>query len=299
MRNRGLWLLLTPVIWGTTFPAGKRALESLSVLSFTAWSRVLGLVALLVTLPLLPGRRTLRLPLHRYLELGLVLGGLMFGGLLLQTAGLARTTATNAGFVTGLYVVFTPLLALALFRRPVGRGAWTAVGLSVFGMALLSVPGLDSLRPRTGDLLVLAGAVVWAGHVVAVGYYARRFPALPIAVAQLAGAALLHTLASAPSGLQPAGAVDVWPLLIVTGILGSGLAFTIQVVAQGTISATRAAIVLAGESVVAALAAAVWLGERLDPHQWVGATLAVGAMVLSEVGARRRPETRLDPATAV
>lgn len=299
MRGRGLLLLLTPVIWGTTFPAGKRALETLSVASFTAWSRGLGLVSLLVTLVFLPGRRTLRLPVRRYLEMAIVLGGLMFLGLLLQTAGLDRTTATNAGFVTGLYVVFTPLLGLALYRRPVGRGAWAAVALSVVGLALLSVPGLDRLRPRTGDLLVLGGAVMWAAHVVAVGQYARRLPALPIAVAQLAGASLFHTVVAAPGGLQPAGALDVWPLLIITGVLGSGVAFTIQVVAQGAISATRAAIVLAGESVVAAFASALWLGERLDPHQWVGATLAVGAMVLSEVGARRRPETRLDPATAI
>jgi drug/metabolite transporter (DMT)-like permease len=135
--------------------------------------------------------------------------------------------------------------------------------------------------------------------VVAVGYFAERHPPLPIALAQLLGASILHLAATVGEGLDLRGAAEVWPLLVVTGCLGSGVAFTIQVVAQGSISATRAAVILAGESVVAALTAALWLGDRLEPHRWAGAALAVAAMVLSEVGARRRPATRIDPATAV
>ena len=295
-RDAGLVLLLTPLIWGLTFPAGKEALEELPLLPFTAWSRLLGVVTLALTLPFLARRR---LEPRRLVLPGLVLGGLMFVAFLLQSAGLQRTTATNAGFVTGLYVVFTPVLGLVLFRRPVTLAAWAAVGVSVIGLALLSVPGLHDLLPRPGDLLVLASAVVWAGHVVAVGYFAGRHPALPLALAQLVGASAFHLVATAGEGLHVGDALAVWPLLVITGVLGSGVAFTIQVVAQGSISPTRAAIILAGESVVAAAAAAIWLGERLAPHQWVGAALAVAAMVLSEVGARRRPELRLDPATAV
>ncbi|HEX6207265.1 MAG TPA: DMT family transporter [Actinomycetota bacterium] len=296
-RDAGLVLLLTPLIWGLTFPAGKEALERLPLLPFTAWSRLLGVATVAVALPFLLRRS--RFEARRLVVPGVVLGGLMFVAFLLQSAGLERTTATNAGFVTGLYVVFTPVLGLALFRRPVGRAAWLAVGISVVGLALLSVPGLDDLAPRQGDLLVLASAVVWAGHVVAVGHFAARHPAVPLALAQLVVAAGLHLLATTGEGLHLAAAIEVWPLLVITGVLGSGVAFTIQVLAQGTVSATRAAIILASESVVAAIAAAIWLGERLDAHQWVGAALAVAAMVLSEVGARRRPEVRLDPATAV
>ncbi|HUG88178.1 MAG TPA: DMT family transporter [Actinomycetota bacterium] len=296
-RDAGLLLLLTPLIWGLTFPAGKEALERLPLLPFTAWSRLLGVLTLALTLPFLVQRA--RLEPRRLIVPGLVLGGLMFVAFLLQSAGLQRTTATNAGFVTGLYVVFTPVLGLLLFRRPVARAAWVAVGISVVGLALLSVPGLDDLAPRPGDLLVLASALVWAGHVVGVGFFAGRHPALPLALAQLVGAAAFHLVATAGEGLHLSDAIAVWPLLVITGVLGSGVAFTIQVVAQGSISPTRAAIILAGESVVAAAAAAIWLGERLEPHQWVGAALAVAAMVLSEVGARRRPELRLDPATAV
>ena len=298
-RDRGLLLLLTPVIWGVTFPAGKRALETLPLLPFTAWSRIYGLAALALSLPLLLRWAPWRAPLRRLVLPGAVLGGIMFVAFTLQSAGLERTTATNAGFLTGLYVVFTPLLGLALFRRRVGVWAWVAVGLSILGLGLLSMRDLGSLDPSSGDLLVLAGAVAWAGHLTAVGYFAERHPALPLSVAQLTGAAAFHLVAAIPGGVDLAGAGEVWHLLVITGVLGSGVAFTIQVIGQGSVSATRAAIILAGESVVAAFASAIWLGERLQAHQWAGAAVAVSAMVLSEIGARRKPATRLDPATAV
>lgn len=294
----GLLLLLSPIIWGFTFPAGKRALEVLPVLSFTAWSRVLGLLAILASLPLVI-RATGRISWRLAAGPGLLLGTLMFVAYLLQSSGLDRTTATNAGFITGLYVVFTPVIGLVLFRQPAGRAAWIAVAVAVGGLALLSIPSLDDIQPHAGDLLVLASAVVWAGHVVAVGRFASRYPAMPLALGQMAGAAALHLVAASGVGLRPEAAADVWGMLVITGILGSGVAFTIQVVAQGKVGPTRAAIILAGESVVAAMASAIWLGERLDPHQWIGAALAVAAMVLSELGARRAAATRLDPATAV
>jgi drug/metabolite transporter (DMT)-like permease len=298
-RDHGILLLLTPLIWGLTFPAGKLALETLPLLQFTAWSRVLGAIAILAFLPWILRRRRGGTPMRRLVAPGAVLGGIMFLAYLLQTAGLERTTATNAGFITGLYVVFTPVLGLVLFRRRIGAVAWAAVAISMAGLAMLSVPGLHDLRPHPGDLLVLASALGWAGHVVAVGHFARRYPAVPLSLAQMAAAAVFHAIAAAPTGLQLEAAAEVWVLLVITGIMGSGVAFTIQVVAQGTISPTRAAVILAGESVVAAMTAAIWIGERLASHQWVGATLAVTAMVVSEIGARRTAMTRIDPATAV
>jgi drug/metabolite transporter (DMT)-like permease len=297
--DRGLLLLLTPLIWGVTFPAGKLALETLPLLQFTAWSRVLGALTILALLPMVLRRTPRRVRLRRLIGPGVVLGGIMFVAYLLQTAGLERTTATNAGFITGLYVVFVPILGLVLFRRRTSAVAWVAVAISIVGLGLLSVPGLHDLRPHVGDLLVLASALGWAGHVVAVGFFAERYPAVPLSLAQMVAAAVFHLAVAAPTGLHLEAAADVWVLLVITGVLGSGVAFTIQVVAQGIISPTRAAVILAGESVVSAAAAAIWIGERLAPHQWVGALLAISAMVVSEVGARRSAVTRIDPATAV
>jgi drug/metabolite transporter (DMT)-like permease len=283
----GLLLLLAPVLWGATFPAAKLGIERIGVLPFMAWTRALGFLTILVAVPLLARGEVTRAAVRKVIGPGLLLGFLIFVAYILQTYGLARTTATNAGFITGLYVVFTPILGFLLFRRRVSGRAWVAVAVSVLGMAMLSVPSLGDLRPRAGDLLVLASAVAWAGHVVGLGYFAGRHPPLLLSAAQMGATALLHLFLAAPGGLRPAGAVEVWHLLVITGLLGSGVAYTVQVVAQETLTATRAVVILAGESVSAAAFSAVWLGERLAPHQWLGASLVLAAMAVSELSARR------------
>jgi drug/metabolite transporter (DMT)-like permease len=283
--DRGWLLFITPLLWGATFPAAKLALEALDAPAFMAWTRALGLVTIVAAAPLLGGLGGV--PVRRVVGPGLLLGGLIFGAYVLQTLGLEATTATNAGFITGLYVVFTPLLARALYRSSVRPAVWLAVGLSLAGLALLSTDSLSSFRPHRGDVLVLASAVAWAGHVVALARYAPRFPTRVIAVAQLAATAALHVVATAGVGWQVEAAWAVAPLLLVTGVLGTGVAYTLQIAAQKEISPARAAVILSGEALASALLSVVWIGERLLPHQWIGAALIVTAMVASETSARR------------
>ncbi|HEX2032206.1 MAG TPA: DMT family transporter [Actinomycetota bacterium] len=283
----GWALFLTPVLWGATFPAAKIAIRTVDVLAFTGWSRLIGFLTVLAALQLMAGGQVHARDLRRALGPGALLGALIFGGYVLQTLGLERTTATNAGFITGLYVVFTPVLGLVLFGQPAGRLAWAAVAVSVGGLALLSVQDLGALRAHPGDLLVLASAVLWAAQVVAIGRLTERHSVILLSLGQMGFAAALHLVVAAPGGLDVEGAADIWPLLVVTGVLGSGVAFTLQLLAQRELSPPRAAIILAGESVAAAAFAFAWLGERLLPHQWAGAALVVAAMVTSELGARR------------
>ncbi len=292
-------LIVTPILWGATFPATKLALRRLPVPSFMAWSRGLGVLAIIALLPVVRSRDVG--PTRRFRDVlgpGLVLGTLMFVGYLLQTEGQARTTATNTGFITGLYVVFAPILAALFLRHRIPAAIWLAVLMSLAGLTLLSVAELDALTLHAGDLLVLAGSVAWAGHIVAVGHFSPRFPGWMLSVAQMGVAGLLHLAAALAAGFHVADALDsrVWPLLVLTGILGSGVAFTIQVVAQRTVTAERAVVLLAGESLFAAFFAAIWIGERLSLHQWAGAGLVLGAMVYSELSARRPATPRFDPA---
>ncbi|HEX2025200.1 MAG TPA: DMT family transporter [Actinomycetota bacterium] len=283
----GVLLLLTPILWGATFPAAKIGLGIIGVYPFMFWTRVLGFLAVAAALPLLARRAVTAEAIRRVVGPGFVLGTLIFLGYVLQSEGLVRTTATNAGFITGLYVVFTPILGLILFRRRTAPSTWVAVGISVFGMALLSVPGLDDLRIRFGDLLVLAGALAWAGHVVGVGYFVQRHDPVVLSLAQMGATALLHLIVLIPLGFRVPTTGRVWLMLVITGLLGSGVAYTMQIVAQQHVTPTRAVIVLAGEAVSAAAISYVWLGERLEPHQWAGAAAVLGAMVISELGARR------------
>jgi len=292
-------LLLTPVLWGASFPATKIALRRLPVPTFMAWSRALGFVAILAMVPLIRragGGHERRL--REVLWPGLFLGALMFVGYLLQTEGQARTTATNAGFITGLYVVFAPILATALLRHRVPGSVWLAVVAALVGLGLLSVQDLGEMRLHAGDLLVLAGAVGWSGHITAVGHFAPRFPVWMLSLAQMGATALLHIGLATTTGirLHAVASTHVWPLLVLNGILASGVAFTIQVLAQQTVTPARAVVLLAGETLFAAFFAAIWLGERLSAHQWLGATLVLAAMAYSELSARRPKEALVDPA---
>jgi drug/metabolite transporter (DMT)-like permease len=294
----GLFLLLTPILWGASFPATKILLRHVGILPFMAWTRTLGFLTILAWVPMARRQEASTERFRRVVGPGALLGGLMVVGFTLQSAGIARTTATNAGFITGLYVVFTPLLAAIAFRLPVARSSWLAVGVSMVGLALLSIADLRSIRLHAGDMLVLAGAVAWAGHITAVGYFSPRYPAWMLALSQMGFAALLHLALSVPGSLQAGRILDAsaWPLLIVTGVLGSGVAFTIQVVAQQTLTASRAVVLLAGEAIVSAAASAVWIGERLSPHQWTGAVLVLVAMGFSELSARRYGTPPFEPA---
>lgn len=293
----------TPILWGITFPAGKLALDHLPPLVFMAWTRWLGFLSILLMVPLLKGREKDRSPasLRAVIAAGLLLGALIFVAYILQTEGLKRTTATNAGFITGLYVVFTPILAAMLFGQKVARAAWLSVGISVIGLALLSIRELDDVRVYGGDLLVLAGAVVWAAHVVGVSRLSPKFSAWSLSLSQMGVTALLQVLATSTVGIRTGVALSssVFPLLFLTGVLGSGVAYTLQIIGQRTLTATRAVVLLAGEALFAALFSAIWIGERLSAHQWLGALLVLAAMTYSEVAARRPPEQRVEPASAV
>ncbi len=293
----------TPILWGITFPAGKLALDHLPPLVFMAWTRGLGFLSILLMVPLLRGREKNRNPASpkEVIAAGLLLGALIFVAYILQTEGLKRTTATNAGFITGLYVVFTPILAAMLFGQRVARAAWVAVGISVIGLALLSIRELDDVQVYGGDLLVLAGAVVWAGHVVGVSRLSPKFSAWSLSLSQMGATALLQILATSTVGIRTGVALSasVFPLLFLTGVLGSGVAYTLQIIGQRTLTATRAVVLLAGEALFAALFSAIWIAERLSAHQWVGALLVLAAMTYSEISARRPPEERVEPASAV
>ena len=266
-----------------------------------AWTRALGFLGILAMLPWLrrgdpqPSR-----PLRSVIAPGVLLGALICGGYVLQTEGLARTTATNAGFITGLYVVFTPLIASVLFRQRVQGAAWPALIISLGGLALLSIQRLEDLRLHTGDMLVLAGAVVWAGHVTGVAHFSPRFPTWMLSIAQMGATAVFQLVLAAGTGLRPhqAAAFSVWPLLVLTGVVGSGVAYTVQIMGQRSLTATRAVVILAGEAIFAAAFSAAWIQERLAVHQWMGAILVLGAMAYSEVGARRPSAAHLEPASA-
>lgn len=281
-----LLLLLTAMIWGSTFVAQKAGMEHIGPFFYTGIRFALG--ALCVTpLMLVFSRAAPRLPVRPQkpppplLPVGLLAGALLFGGTILQQIGIIHTTAGKAGFITGLYVVLVPLLGMIWRVRP-GAGGWIGAVLAVSGLYLLTVEA--GLTIGTGDLLVMLCAVMYALHLLVIGWFAPRLDALKLAVLQfwvcaaisLAAGFFLETLR------WSAVAAAAIPILY-GGLLSVGIGFTLQVVAQRRVPPTHAAILMSLETVFAVLAGIVVLGETLSGRGWQGCALMLAGMLASQL----------------
>lgn len=294
LRADGL-LLACAVIWGISFLWQKWANEHVGALTYVGVRSLLGAVVVAPLLFKASVRAALRDPSRRR---PLLLGGLAAGACLaaasgFQQTGLKTTTVTNAGFITGLYVVLVPFIGRCLGQR-IGWAAWAAVVLSLGGLTLLSfshVMSVDDLQGfidglNRGDLWVLACAVSWAVHVHVVGWAAPRSDAIALSVLQfVVGGVIATSLAfmlESPSmnSIEAAAAP-----IVLSAIFAVGVAFTLQAVAQDVAPPTHTAILLSLESVFCAIAGAVWLGEELGVRQVSGAALLLAAALLAQLPA--------------
>jgi drug/metabolite transporter (DMT)-like permease len=276
-----LALLVVTAVWGSTFVVVRDAVAQLPPFAFIAY-RFLAAAALLAALrPRLlgPSRRE---PGGGLLAAGVVAGLALFAGYGFQTVGLQYTTASNAGFITGLAVVLTPLLGGLVLRQPPGR--WPLLGalLAAVGLALLS---LQRLEVRRGDALVLGCAVAFAAHILLLGRFAPRFDSYRLAVVQLATAGVLALAWAGVAGdLAAPGSAGVWTALGITAVAASAGAFLIQTRAQREVSPTRTAVILTMEPVFAGLFGFLLAGERLSARGWVGAATILAGMLVAELG---------------
>ena len=270
-----LALILVTAIWGVTFVQVKDAVEIYPLFAFLAVRYAIATGAL----ALVGGRRVLALGRSGFLA-GAVLGVLLGLGIGLQTAGLERTTVSSTGFITGLYVVLTPLFGLLLFRTRVGLEVWAGVVLAIAGLALLS--GVPVGSPG-GDLLVLISTGAQALQIVMVERYASRYDAIALVLVQMGACfAGFLAIALALGHLEVPHGRTVWGALLVTGVFASALAYLIQVWAQRRISAARIAIVFSLETVFAVLFG-YWLADdRLGLLGWGGCAVILAGIAVAE-----------------
>jgi drug/metabolite transporter (DMT)-like permease len=264
-----LFLLGATAVWGWTFVLVKDAVTQYPTLPFLEIRFVL---ALLVMVALVR-----RLPTRRELWVGAVAGAVLAGGYLVQTIGLTMTSPGNAGLITGLFVVFTPVIdrifGVALRRRTV-----IAVVSALIGTVMLT-GGATGFG--IGDALVLCCAVLFALHIVMLSRWSPGLPAAPLAMVQMGTSALIFTAGGTWSLRLPSAAV--WFAIVVTGVFASALAFYIQTWAQAHIDASRTALILATEPAWALAAAVVLAGQRFGPVQAAGAALVLAAIVGHEL----------------
>ena len=286
-----LALVLVTAVWGVTFVQVKDAVALYPLFAFLAvrfW-----IATLTLAVPGLPRVRSLGRP---GFVGGAFLGLLLAAGYTLQTAGLERTTVSSTGFITGMYVVLTPLIALVLVRSRIGLSVWGGVALSTIGLAMLSGIHAGSV---TGDLLVLAAAAVYSLQIVLMERYAPRYDAVAFTLVEMLAAGIaLGVVAAALGDLHLPHGWTVWGALLVTGVFASALAFLVQTWAQRRTSATRTALAFTMEPVWTAFFGYTLAGDRLGLLGWGGCALIMAGIVLAEPAAAgalvrnlRRPQT--------
>jgi drug/metabolite transporter (DMT)-like permease len=271
-------LVAVTAIWGVTFVQIKDALELYPLFAFLA---VRFAIAVATLAPLVRSRiRTLG---RDGAIAGAGLGSLLAAGYGLQTAGLDRTTVSAAGFVTGMYVVLTPIFGLVLFRVRAGAAVWLGVALAVTGLAMLSGVQAGS---TAGDLLVLAGAAAYALQIVLMERFAPRYDPLAFTTAQMSAAFVgFAAIAIAAGQVEAPHGWTVWGALIVTGVFASALAFLVQAWAQRRTSANRTALIFALEPVFAGIFGYALAGDRLGAVAWAGCAVILCGIAVAEPAA--------------
>jgi drug/metabolite transporter (DMT)-like permease len=260
---------MVTAVWGWTFVLVKDALQHYPTLPFL---ELRFLLALLVLMALVR-----RLPTKKEIRVGLVAGAVLAAGYWTQTVGLTMVSPGNSGLITGLFVVFTPLID-RLFGASLRWWTWIAAGAALTGTVML-VGGPANFR--LGDLLTVACAILYALHIVLLSKWSPGLRSAPLAMVQMGAGALIFTGTGSWS-FEPPGP-NVWFAIVVTGVFASALAFYIQTWAQQHLSASRTALILTTEPAWAVLAAVVLAGQRFGALQAAGAAILLAAIVGHEL----------------
>ena len=267
------WALLTvSVAWGLAFVVMKPAIERQSVNNILFTRFVLAVLVMILIRPQVVKLFTKDLLLRGF-GAGLFLGG----GYILQTVGLANTGAAITGFVTGLYVILTPLFAAVIFKDRISKTTWAYVFVATIGLGLLSLHGWSV---GYGEFLVFLSAIAFAAHITALSKWSAGRDVYAMTITQLIMCAVLTGIASSIEGYSPPPDFGVWAVVIFTAVFCTAIAFIVQTWSQAHMSATKVAVILTMEVVFAAVFAIIFGGERLTLQSAIGGILVVAAMYL-------------------
>ena len=281
-----LALLGITASWGSTFFLIHDLLDRVPVLDFLAVRFTIASVVILLVSP----RAVRRLSRDR-LRHAIVLGALYGGAQILQTTGLAHTAASVSGFITGMYVVATPLFAALLLRSRIGGLTWAAVLLAITGLGVLTLGDVSSgLGLGYGEALTLISAMIYALHIVGLGAWSNARDALGMSIVQCMVIAVICAGAAAPGGIVlPATTAD-WLSVGYMAVFAGAAALLGQTWAQAHLPPTRTAIIMSMEPVFAALFAVVLGGEAATQRMLLGGALVLAAMLIVELVPRRKIE---------
>ncbi|CAN7360355.1 DMT family transporter [Terrabacter sp. LjRoot27] len=276
-----LLLVALTAVWGSTFFLIRDLVETVPPVDFLAVRFSLSAVIMLIVF-----WRPVRALSRRQVLVGVGLGALYGLAQIFQTQGLATTPASVSGFITGTYVVLTPVFTAVLLRERVAGSTWAAVGLATVGLALLSLNGFSV---GVGEAITLLAAALYALHIVGLGRYSASEIATGLSVVQMVVIALLCVVGAVPGGIILPSTPAQWASVLYMVVFASILALWVQTWAQAHMPATRAAIVMTLEPVFAAFFAVTLGDETATLRMVVGGALVLTAMYAVELLARRRP----------
>ena len=292
-----LILLLVALIWGSAFAVQRVAAQYFDVFTFNGLRFLLGGLILLPFSKMNPLSKANRKPTRIIREGGILTpsrgldsksiiyiilaGGLLFGAAGLQQAGLETTTAGNAGFITTLYVVLVPVILVVFWREKIHWLSWLGAGIAIIGSLLLSTGG--SFHMAYGDALELAGALLWALHVILISRAVKHMDVLTFSTGQYIAAGVFNLIVSTLTRMSIAGLASGWWTIVYIGLLSTAVGYTLQVLGQKYAPPTDATILLSMEAVFAALTGFIFLGETMRLVQLVGCGLILIAVLVTQL----------------
>ena len=277
-----LLLMLTAFIWGSAFVAQSEGTAYIGPWTFNCLRCVLGSLALLLALPLLNKLSGNNEKINKETIKGGACAGLILTfGMYFQQYGIAYTTVGKAGFLSSLYIVFVPLLAVFI-KKKINISIWLAVALSILGLYFLSFSEVEGFA--IGDIYILICAVIFAIQILCIDYFAQRVNTIHLALFQFMFVAIFSFLpmiiiekpliANIKSALIP---------IMYAGILSTGVAYTLQVVSQKELEPSLASIIMSLEAVFAALSGWLFLNQMMSSREIIGACLVFGAVLVAQL----------------
>ena len=265
-----LAMLATAAVWGGSFVLMKDAIVQQDVYSFLSTRFVLASLLMIAYRP-----HVFRGLTFKFIKQGVLAGILLGGGFIFQTFGLANTTVSNTGFITGMYLVFTPLISLIILKRKVLLVQWFAVAIAMIGLILISYNGISI---GTGEILVLISAFIYGAHFVALGEWSDGKNTYALTLIQIMTISTMSTVFALINGFQMPPNASVWQAILFTAVFATFIGFLVQTKAQSVMSATAASVLLAMETPFALFFGLFFNNDPLTLRIIVGGSLVMIAM---------------------
>lgn len=291
MNNRRLvansLLILTAAIWGFAFVAQRVGAQYVGAFTFNGIRFALGALSLIPLIIFLDKRKENieeskeQQNFKNTLIPGILVGMILYIGATLQQVGLFYTTVGNASFITGLYMVFVPIIGIFL-KHKISKNSWIGVVLAIIGLYLLSIN--ENFSISYGDFLEVIGAIFWAIHILTIDNFTKRVDPLKLSFIQFATCSILSLItAFIFEDITITGISSALIPILYGGLLSVGVAYTLQVVAQKNAKPSHAAIILSMESVFGAIGGAILLGESMSGRGYVGCALILAGILVSQI----------------